>query len=209
MKIQPVVEGHGDVKALPVLLRRLTSEAEIWDVEIGTPVRQPRGLLTKQQSLVRAVRLAIRQPRCCAVLILVDGDDDCPATLGPEMKRWASGEAGGRPCEVVIAHREYEAWFLSAIESLRGKRGIRDDAPPHPAPEDPRDAKGRLEERMVSGRSYLETTDQPALSASFSLADAYRRSRSFRKLTDSFGALLRGIGRDAGGWPPASWDPIA
>ena len=205
MKIQPVVEGHGDVEAFPVLLRRLNEAAASWDVRIGAPIRQSRSFLVNHETLIRAVRLAIRQPGCRAVLILLDGDDDCPAELGPGLKQWAESEAGGRPCEVVIANREYEAWFLAAIESLRGKRGIRDDAPVHPAPEEPRDAKGKLEERMAAGRAYLETTDQPALSAAFSLADAHRRSRSFRKLANSFGTLLRGMGRDVGEWPPPSW----
>lgn len=44
MKIQPVVEGYGDVEAFPVLLRRFTAAAGSWDVEIGTPIRQTRGL---------------------------------------------------------------------------------------------------------------------------------------------------------------------
>ena len=205
MKIQPVVEGHGDVEALPVLLRRFRDAAGSWDVEIGTPIRQNRGLLINQERLTRAVRMASRQPACRAILVPLDGDDDCPAVLGPRLKAWAETEAGGRPCEVVIAHREYEAWFLAAIESLRGQRGIREDASVHPAPEEPRDAKGRLEERMVEGRTYLETTDQPALSQLFSLGRAHQRSRSFRKLAKSFGTLLRGLGKDIGAWPPASW----
>ena len=29
MKIQPIVEGHGEVEALPVLLRRLIDEAQV------------------------------------------------------------------------------------------------------------------------------------------------------------------------------------
>ncbi len=205
MKIQPVVEGHGDVQALPVLLRRFTAAAESWGVEIGTPIRQPRGRLVNQESLVKAVRIATRQPACGAVLILLDGDDDCPAELGPRINAWARTEARDLPCEVVVAHREYEAWFLASIESLRGQRGIRDDAPVHAAPEDPRDAKGRLEERMIEGRSYIEMTDQPALSELFSLGHAHQRSRSFRKLAKSFGALVRGMGRNLGAWPPSSW----
>ena len=36
--IQPVVEGHGEVEALPVLLRRLRDEASAWKVGIGTPI---------------------------------------------------------------------------------------------------------------------------------------------------------------------------
>ena len=58
---------------------------------------------------------------------------------------------------------------------------------------------------MQLGASYLETTDQPAFSALFSLPDAYRRSRSFRKLTDSFANLVRAMEHDIGGWPPPAW----
>lgn len=114
------------------------------------------------------------QPNCGAVLILFDGDDDCPADLGPTVQTWATAAAAGTPCHVVLAHREYEAWFLAAIESLRGRRGVRDDAEHHPDPERPRGAKEQLEARMQPGATYLETTDQPALSALFSTAGRLR-----------------------------------
>jgi len=61
---------------------------------------------------------------------------------------------------------------------------------------------------MAAGANYTETTDQAALSQLFSLKDTYRRNRSFRKLTDSFGTLLRDSGHDLPRWPPPSWtDP--
>ena len=137
--------------------------------------------------------------------MLLDGDTDCPADLGPTVQGWANEAANGVPCGVVLAHREYEAWFLAAIESLRGHRGVRIDAEPHPAPERPRGVKEQLEARMRPGRSYLETADQPAFSASFALSVAYGHSRSFRKLTNSFGALVRAMGHDIPEWPPAAW----
>ena len=205
MKIQPIVEGYGDVAAFPVLLRRLITEAQAWSVGIGRPVRRSRYQLVQKAEVGRAVRLACLQPECSAVLILFDGDSDCPAELGPAVQAWAATAAGNMPCGVVMAHREYEAWFLAAIESLRGQSGIRDDADPHPAPETPRGAKEQLEARMLAGMSYLERTDQPAFSARFSLSDAYRRSRSFRKLTSSFGTLLRSMGQEITAWPPAAW----
>ena len=205
MKIQPIVEGYGEVKALPVLLRRLVEEAEVWSVGVGRPIRKPRNQLVRETELKKAVRLALLQPDCSAVLILFDGNSDCPAELGPAVQEWAAAEAGGVPCEVVIAHREYEAWFLAAVESLRGQRRIPSDAQPHPNPEQPRDAKGHLEGRMESGATYLETTDQPALSASFSFTDAYRHSRSFRKLAYAFGRLVGSMGQEVGEWPPAFW----
>ena len=205
MNIQPIVEGHGDVEAFPVLLRRLVVEAGGLTVGIGRPIRRRRHELVRESDLQKAVRLALLQQNCGAILILFDGDTDCPAELGPEVRTWALASAGNIPCEVVIAHREYEAWFLAAIESLRGIRGIRSDAEPHPSPEEPRGAKEQLEARMQAGRSYLERTDQPALSARFSMQDAYSGSRSFRKLTGSLGALLRSLHQDVEAWPPSSW----
>ena len=137
--------------------------------------------------------------------MLFDADSDCPAELGPAVHRWAVEAAGGVPCGVVLAHREYEAWFLAAIESLRGHRGVRIDAEPHPNTENPRGAKEQLESRLRVGASYMETADQPALSARFSLPAVYRRSRSFRKLDTSFGNLVQSMGHDIDTWPPAAW----
>ena len=191
--------------AVPVLLRRLVAEAKAWPVQIGRPIRQPRSQLVREGGVKRAVRLACVQPNCGAVLMLLDADSDCPAELGPTVHGWAVEAAGGVPCGVVLAHREYEAWFLAAIESLRGHRGVRIDAEPHPNPENPRGAKEQLELRLQGGASYMETADQPALSARFSLSAAYRRSRSFRKLATSFENLIRSMGQDVDTWPPAAW----
>ena len=205
MKIQPIVEGHGEVRALPVLLRRLRAEAQAWNIDVGRPIRRNRNQLVKKLELEKAVSLALRQPACSSILILLDGDSDCPAKVAPSLQDWAASVARNVPCEVVIAHREYEAWFLAAIDSLRGKRSIREDAHPHLHPEQPRGAKEQLEARMLAGASYLETTDQAAFSALFSLADAHRKCRSFRKLTSSFGQLVRSMGQEIGEWPPTSW----
>jgi hypothetical protein len=40
--IQPIVEGHGEVEAVPVLLRRLAAEAGGFDVQVATPRREVR-----------------------------------------------------------------------------------------------------------------------------------------------------------------------
>lgn len=205
MVIQPIVEGYAEVAAFPVLLRRLVEEAQAWTVNIGRPIRRSRPQLVQKAGVEEAVRLALKEQDCDAILFLFDGDDDCPAELGPIVQAWAAAVATHIPCSVVIAHREYEAWFLSAIESLRGHRGVLDDADPHLTPETPRDAKGQLEARMQADTSYLPTTDQPAFSATFSLSDAYRRSRSFQKLASSFGHLVSDMGEDIGVWPPAAW----
>lgn len=203
--IQPIVEGHGEVDAVPVLLRRLIAEAKAWKIDVGRPIRRNRSQLVEKSELEKSVRLALLQPNCGAVLIMFDGDRDCPAELGPTVRAWAVAVAGGVPCEVVMPHREYEAWFLAAIESLRGRRGIVDDAGIHPEPETPHGAKEQLEARMRAGRSYLETRDQPAFSDMFSMATTYTRCRSFRKMTRSFGTLLRAMEGEVAPWPPTTW----
>jgi hypothetical protein len=194
MTVRPVVEGHGDVAAVPELLRRLgaalmagSSSAE-WPV-VSAPIRQPRNKLVRPDGLGRAVELALLY-RPDAVLVVFDSDDDCPAELGPELEQVARRAARGVPCAIVVAHREYEAWLLAAVESLRGRARIRADAPAHPEPEAPRDAKGQIEDRMSEGSSYHETLDQVRMTSLFDMGATYRRCRSFRHLVAVFGKLL-------------------
>ena len=99
----------------------------------------------------QAVRLARVQSNCGAVLMLFDGSCDCPAEVGPTVHTRAAEMAAGVPCGVVLAHREFEAWFLAAVEPLRGRRGLRIDAEPHPNPENPRGAKEQLELQLPRG----------------------------------------------------------
>lgn len=205
MRVQPVVEGYGDVRAVPVLLRRLQEESQAYGLYFGRPIRRKRAELIQERSLRQTIRLALLQPECKAILIIFDADDDCPKELAPTLEKWAADEAGGVPCAVVIACREYEAWFLAALDSLRGKGRIRRDAIAPPNPEAPRGAKEKLEEYMEPGATYDETTDQPRLTASFDLAAAYRHCRSFRKMTKAFGVLASGVGAILSDWPPSTW----
>lgn len=112
-------------------------------------------------------------------------------------------QAGNVACAVVLANREYEAWFLASLSALRGNRGIREDAMAPPEPESVRGAKERLTGCM--GRAYSETRDQAALSAVFDLAAAYRSCRSFRRLVRAFGIVASGAGANLQEWPPSSW----
>jgi len=204
MMIQPIVEGQGEETAVPVLLRRLRDEAQAWGLDVGKPLRRRRPQLVKKDSLQIAVRVAALRD-CVGILIIFDADDDCPKELGPELQEWARDAAGGKACAVVMANREYEAWFLASIEALRGTAAILPDATSHPDPETPRDAKGQLTWRMQSGASYSPTVDQAPLTAHLDLASAYRQCRSFRKLVSAFGVLAAAAGVAPGVWPPAAW----
>ena len=205
MMVYPIVEGHGEAEAAPVLLRRLLAEADCQNVGVGRPIRRTQSQLRSKEGIQAGVRLALLQPECAAVVILFDGEDDCPKELAAQVRAWAREVASGKPCDVVVAYREYETWFLAALESLRGQYGIARDAAAPANPESKRDAKGALEEFMPPDRAYSETGDQPAMSAVFDMGLAHCRNRSFRKLVKAIGDLLTQLRQPLPAWPPTEW----
>lgn len=189
--IAPVVEGHGDCDAIPVLVRRV-AESLFPPVypRVESPLRVPRNRLIKPGELERAVEYSARRVgQEGRVLIVIDADDDCPATLGPELLRRATQARGDVRTGVVIAKREYEAWFLTGAESLRGKRGLSDELTPPPNPESMRGPKEWLTRHKRDGSAYVETLDQAALTACLDL-DLTRRSDSFDKCYRELTRLL-------------------
>jgi hypothetical protein len=117
-----------------------------------------------------------------AIVVLLDADDDCPAQLGPRLLGQMANRWPAVRKSVVLPKCEFEAWFLAAAISLRGRRRIRHDAAPPPNPEAIRGAKGFLErELMEAGSTYSPTVDQPSFAALFSFAEA-RACPSFEKL---------------------------
>ena len=204
MKIQPIVEGHSEVSAVPILLRRLCDEARAWGIQIAAPHRRPRSCLVNRDTLQNAIRVAALAQDCAGILVLFDADDDCPMELAPDLEQWARAAAGATPCSIVMANREYEAWFLASIESLRGQAGVREDAVSFPEAESPRDAKGQLKRQMLSGR-YSPAVDQAVLTSRFDLASAWRGCRSFRKLVSAVGALFHTAEARPEVWPPEDW----
>ena len=205
MNIQPIVEGDGEVGAIPVLLRRLRDLAGAYTLGVNTPIKQHRTDLICEVGVRKAVKLARLQQDCAAILILFDSDDDCPKEIVSRIQEWAQAEARAIPCFVVIPTREYEAWFLATVESLRGVRGILADATSHPNPESPRGAGEELRRRMSPNRSYSKPTDQPALTARFDMAIAYQRCRSFRRIVNVFGLIAASLGITLETWPPSEW----
>lgn len=182
--VAPIVEGDGEVAALPILLRRLNE----WlrpeqSLTVMPPIRVRRDRFIRKDDEFRR-HLLLAAAKCGPngwVLILLDADDDCPAILGQSLLERASAIAPHRPVSVVLANREYESWFIAAARSLDGHRTFELGEQPPADAELNRDAKGWIKRQMRS-RSYGETTDQPALTARMDISQAFDGSRSFRKL---------------------------
>jgi hypothetical protein len=195
IKVGLVVEGHGEVKAAPVLFRRIANDIDSnVNLEVLPPIRKPRGsLVNKPDELERAVELAALKARPRGgVFVLLDSDDDCPAELAPRLLVRAESAGMGLPVSIILPQREFEGWFLAAAVSIRGKRGLPPDLAPPQNPEEIRGAKGWLRERM-RGRVYSETIDQPALAAIFDLNQA-RVAKSFDKCYRELRNLIERFG---------------
>ena len=192
--IFPIVEGHGDARALPILLRRLANADSIYDLRVLAPFRIPKGQITNTDELEKAIEFGARklrqEDRNSGILVLLDADEDCPAQLAPRLLQRIAIARADVVSRVVVAKCEYEAWFLAAAHSLRGRRGVRDDATPPDDVESIRDAKGYLERHlMIPDARYSESIDQPAFTAVFDINEA-RTAPSFEKLIRDVRSLL-------------------
>ena len=183
LEIVCIVEGHGEVRALPVLIRRIRPDARITRV-----LRIPKSRLLKKSELEGEVETAaaLAETPEAVILILIDADEDCPAELGPALAARAAVARSDRRVIVSIAIAEFENLFLAAAKSLRGRRGLPEDLTPPPKPESVRGTKEWL--RRARG-SYSETIDQPALAAVFDLDEARSGSRSFARLEQKLLAI--------------------
>ena len=177
-----IVEGHGEVEAVPILIRRVAESfyPELL-IDMLRPIRVSRNQIVKAGELERAVELAARKiSGQGALFILLDSDEDCPALLGPELLCRALEARSDLPIAIVLAKYEFEAWFLAAAESLRGQKGLKNNLQSPNNPEGIRGAKEWLSQRMDGNKRYSPRLDQPGLTARFDLNQA-RYADSFDK----------------------------
>jgi Domain of unknown function (DUF4276) len=195
--IKPIVEGHGEVPALPILLRKIAGERfGIWNPPLLTPGRYPASQLLRCEDnvwvpgpgLIKAAGHA-RNEGATALLVLLDADDFCANSASASVRPALADATGFDLAHIVFAVREYEAWLLASAETLQD-RAL---AYPHD-PEQPRDAKGALERHLGLLFPYNARTEQPAFSAKINVMLCHERSRSFRKLTKDFKELLAACG---------------
>ena len=189
--VAPIVEGHGEVEALPALLHRIAARtASPGMLRVNPPIRVKAGsFLNDAEYFRKQVLLAAAKAAQAggAVLILLDCEDGCPGTLGPELLLRARSVRADIPVIVALAHREFETWFLTAAQSLAGVHGLPADLEPPLVPETIRDAKGWLGARMEFG--YDPVIHQLDFSRKFDL-DAARANDSFDHLCRHIETLL-------------------
>ena len=182
-EIAVIVEGKGEVEAVPLLLRQIAKQiAPDAALKIARPIRVPRDRIVQPGELERYLNIAIRHGGPgAAILVLLDADKDCPAELGPRLLERARQARPDRQIQLVLAKREYEAWFLAASESVVS--GAPD------APGDPEAIQG-AKEWIRRHQAYRPTVDQASMTATFDMAKARQHAPSFAKMWRAVEALL-------------------
>lgn len=204
-RIVSIVEGHGEERSVPCLIqrwlrhRRLHQFFEVADLAINA-----KGCGNLKAAYDRARHIGIEhyieaalRNRPDAILVILDADDECMSRgreigLGPELLARARNVASHVPLAVVVANREYEAWFLASLASIRAAgllpKGIR--IPGDLFPEVPRGCKGLIADLM--GCRYEETVHQLKLTGGLSFSPGVQhRSPSYGKLMRDLERLTR------------------
>src|ERR1035437_3260370 len=188
-----IVEGHGEVCAVPVLIRRVAAGVPDCYCPLIKIHRIPKSKLLKLGELERSLEVLSRQlGNGRPILVLLDADGSCPVDLAGELSRRCGVSHPHLAVSVVVAHHEFENWFIAAIESLSGSNGLVQPLLSPPEPENIANAKEWISGHMAVNRSYSETRHQASFSAGIQLGLA-RRCRSFRKFEKEVIRLLNSL----------------
>lgn len=173
--IAPIVEGHGDVDAVPALIRRFGVAARV-----ATPVRCARGKITKKVDVERYARIARANIQHeGGILVVFDADDACAVKLAEEVQSILLECGLGVPVAVAVAVRAFENWLLAGDPHFEFEHA---------------DVVQGCKAKLVSrhGR-YKETADQKRLLTEMDFELAQKRSRSLRHLATAVAGLVSAL----------------
>lgn len=173
-----VVEGPGDRNALPVLLRKhLHGEGEYRDV-LGKPVAtNGRDKALKVNGIEGFALAAALRPGCVGVLVVLDGEGDCVADLGPSLLERV-GNAVGKPVRIALADCDFESWLFASAETLDLELVFSEDIV----------GQGAIKEALKPAK-YVKPTWQPRLTHRMEIGRAAQRSDSLRRMLARFDEL--------------------
>ena len=209
-----LVEGEADVRAVPVLVKRLLTEQNAWGyLSLDPNPLRVAGIANltgrKAKNWTDKLRVATKRKNVGGVLLLLDGDvkasagrSFCARLVSADLSQRARAAGGGALFSVasVFALQEFESWLIAGVDSLTGKNlpdgrpGIKAGivVPGGDLEDAPRDAKGWLKKNMIAG--YKETADQQPLTELVDLGAIRRRQlRSFRRLENAIQQLVTAI----------------
>ena len=118
--IATIVEGDGDVKAVPGLLRRILGERLLrYDIQAtkSKPAHGKPNLLKKFEQFLQYAVI----DNCDAILVILDADEECPVSEARTLANRATALNLTVPVAIVYAKNEYETWFIASLSECTGK----------------------------------------------------------------------------------------
>jgi hypothetical protein len=191
VRLLPIVEGDGDMAAVPELVRRIAHAHQRFDVGVNRPHK--RGDLPK---VLGRFDDYLRTALLEGAPVLWVLDYDCAQCTNAakhkhDLERRASKVAGSTPVEFVFMVKEFETLFLADEATTRKAFPDIPAATAFPGnPEAVRDAKGWLSSARPKGLAYKATSHQMKLAAQVNLGTLRTKSKSFVRFEESVLKLL-------------------
>lgn len=181
-----VVEGHGDLVAVPEMLRRYLALRGHSGVQVGRPLNaKNRAKLLKAGELERFSELALRQPGAAALLVVFDADKDLACEIGPAALSRLVPQIRV-PVKVCVAIREFENWIMASAET------VFDGLEPPVDPEGT--GAAHAIKQALKPRAYVKPRDQPALTKRIDFDLARSRSPSLDRFLGIVDEVATSIG---------------
>ena len=178
-----VVEGPGDARAVPILLRaHLCATGEYRDV-LGKPI----GCNGREKAIAKSgiegfVAAAAARPGCSGILIVLDSEGDPVCERGPELLTRAR-RVSTIPVSIALADRCFEDWLFASAESL-GLDGLAYNPQAR--------GNGAIVQALRPAK-YVKPTWQPRLASRLNLPLAASRSASLRRMLERFDGLREAL----------------
>jgi hypothetical protein len=191
IRLLPIVEGYGELRAVPLLLRRILERTQRYDGHVLSAHRRGEWPRVRKE-FDRYYAAALNE--CDRILWLMDYDcDGCDDPMRDA--RWMSERAaaldsrGSLECAFLVM--EFESLFLWQTNPLRAV--FPDLRRPFELPSEPesvRDAKGSISVMLPKGSMYKPTIHQERLVAHLDLDHLNEVSPSFKRLLAAVSALI-------------------
>jgi len=175
-----IVEGDGDVRAVPVLIRKTLEKNGIFDVKL-LPI-QRRGEYPSVKKHFDAYFMAAIKEKS-PILWIMDFDAkgyDCPHTEASKILSRAQTLRPNWPLKIAFLVKEYETLFLHDEQATRT---VFPDIPKQVEfPKNPKEIRGAkewLSAQRPSGMAYKETVHQAKITAHLNLDLLLKHSADF------------------------------
>jgi hypothetical protein len=201
MRIGLIVEGHGDVTSLPLLLRSISFHKGIYGFSFPHPMRFGEfNAMMKREKFSNFVQYLNDDDNIDAIIVACDADDVCPVHARQALLERISATVHGikKPVAVLLFNREYEALLLSQIDIIAERTGLLEMSEENvnkilDLSDKVRDAKGLLDS-LIPDFSYKEARDQEKFTAILDMNILEERHRAGRRAANILERLNGGQG---------------